>query len=128
MLSSRVISDSNMFIAMLRVEIVDDVCWSRLFAFASCANTKSPPLRGHWKLPWAAAGAANASIDAPASSVPTSPVRNMAMIDLPFFASDARAAPRVEPPVLDAIAAGREEQARGVPPRPRRLARAETPG
>ena len=45
--SSRVISASNMFMAMLRVEIVLDVIWSRLLTLASWPNLNSPPTLGH---------------------------------------------------------------------------------
>src|SRR5271166_1088521 len=64
--SSRVISDSNMFIAMLRVEMVDEVIWSRLLMLASWPNTKSPPTCGHLNVAAAAPEATNAS---PASAV-----------------------------------------------------------
>ena len=47
MFSSRVISVSNMFIAMLRVEIVPDVIWSRLLMLASWPKMKLPPTCGH---------------------------------------------------------------------------------
>src|SRR3954462_6938222 len=45
--SSRVISASNMFIAILRVEIVAEVIWSRLLMLASWPKVKLPPTRGH---------------------------------------------------------------------------------
>ena len=48
--SSRVISDSNMFMAMLRVEIVPDVIWSRLLMLASWPKVKLPPTCGHLKV------------------------------------------------------------------------------
>ena len=56
MFSSRVISDSKMFIEMLRVEIAPDVIWSRLLMLASWPNTKLPPTWGHLN------GAADAGI------------------------------------------------------------------
>ena len=50
-----------MFMAMLRVEIVLDVIWSRLLTLASWPKVKLPPTRGHLK------GSADADV-APAAS------------------------------------------------------------
>src|SRR5665213_2281329 len=69
---SRVVSDSNMCIATLRVEMVDDVIWSRLLILASWPNTKSPPTFGHLN------GAANA---VPANNV--SPVSTPRVLNIP---------------------------------------------
>src|SRR3954462_8620029 len=55
-----------MFIAMLRVEIADDVIWSSVLILASCAKTKSPPTCGHLK------GSAVAAVW-PADSVKSAP-------------------------------------------------------
>src|SRR5579859_2057594 len=53
--SSRVIRDSKMFIALLRVEIVFEAYMSRLLTLASPPKTRSPPVFGQVK---AVAGAA----------------------------------------------------------------------
>ena len=55
--SSRVKSASNMCIAMLRVEIVELACMSRLLTLASWPNTRSPPVTGHSNLAASAAPA-----------------------------------------------------------------------
>src|SRR5215470_1455598 len=47
--SSRVISDSNMFMALLRVEIVFEAYMSRLLTLASPPKTRLPPVLGQVK-------------------------------------------------------------------------------
>src|ERR1700681_4319258 len=54
--SSRVISDSKMFIALLRVEIVFEAYMSRLLTLASPPKTRSPPVFGQVKAATLAAG------------------------------------------------------------------------
>src|ERR1700726_4980617 len=54
--SSRVINDSKMFIALLRVEIVFEAYMSRLLTLASPPKTRSPPAFGQVKAATLAAG------------------------------------------------------------------------
>src|SRR6185312_3757284 len=74
--SSRVISDSNMFMAMLRVEMVPEVIWSRPLMLASWPNVKLPPTRGHLKVS-AETEVAIAAIPATAQTVERMACRNM---------------------------------------------------
>src|SRR5690242_5421503 len=65
--SSRVISDSKIFIALLRVEIVFEAYMSRLLTLASPPNTRSPPVFGQAK--GASVTAAGATVAGAAAGV-----------------------------------------------------------